>query len=157
MKLIAYNDVYKEEVIDLILHIQQKEFQVAINRSDQPDLQDIPKYYSQFWLAIDVKEGVIGTLGVIKFNESQAVLKRMFLNRSYRGKAVAQKLLEVLVEYCRAEGINEIYLGTLDKFRAAQRFYEKNGFEFIKEEDLPNQMPRMEVDTLFYRKNIKDF
>ncbi|BAK59007.1 truncated acetyltransferase [Lactococcus garvieae ATCC 49156] len=46
MKLIAYNDTYKQAVIDLILSIQKEEFGVAIDLADQPDLQDIHAHYS---------------------------------------------------------------------------------------------------------------
>ena len=154
MKLIAYTNVYKQAVIDLILHIQKDEFGVAIDLEDQPDLQNILEHYSQFWLAVDEEEGVIGTLGIVKFDKQQAVLKKMFVKADYRGKAVSKALLETLFEYCQKEGIKEVYLGTVDKFKAAHRFYEKNGFESIQENNQPSHMPRMEVDTIFYRKNI---
>ena len=45
----------------------------------------------------------------------------------------------------------EIYLGTTDKFLAAHRFYEKNGFKRIQPELLPTQFPKMKVDSRFYR------
>lgn len=128
MKLIAYNDTYKQAVIDLILSIQKEEFGVAVDLADQPDLQDIHAHYSQFWLAVDEEKGVVGTLGIVKFNERQAVLKKMFVNVEYRGKSVAQLLLDNLFEYCRIENIKEIYLGTVEQFKAAHRFYEKMAF-----------------------------
>jgi N-acetylglutamate synthase-like GNAT family acetyltransferase len=49
------------------------------------------------------------------------------------------------------KGVKEIYLGTTDKFRAAHRFYEKNGFNEIAEYNLPGNFPVMEVDTKFYQ------
>lgn len=156
MKLIAYNNTYKQAVIDLILSIQKEEFGVAVDLADQPDLQDIHAYYSQFWLAVDEEKGVVGTLGIVKFNERQAVLKKMFVNVEYRGKSVAQLLLDNLFDYCRIENIKEIYLGTVEQFKAAHRFYEKNGFLSINEKILPEHMPRMEVDTIFYKKNITE-
>jgi N-acetylglutamate synthase and related acetyltransferases len=152
MKLIAYNDTYKQAVIDLILSIQKDEFGVGVDLADQPDLQDIHAHYSKFWLAVDEEKGVVGTLGIVKFNAQQAVLKKMFVNVEYRGKSVAQLLLDNLFEYCRTEQIKEIYLGTVEEFKAAHRFYEKNDFILINEKMLPEDMPRMEVDTIFYEK-----
>ncbi|WP_285012384.1 GNAT family N-acetyltransferase [Lactococcus formosensis] len=152
MKLIAYNDTYKQAVIDLILSIQKDEFGVGVDLADQPDLQDIHAHYSKFWLAVDEEKGVVGTLGIIKFNAQQAVLKKMFVNVEYRGKSVAQLLLDNLFEYCCIEDIKEIYLGTVEQFKAAHRFYEKNDFILINEKMLPEDMPRMEVDTIFYEK-----
>ncbi|BAK59006.1 hypothetical protein LG21E12_14260 [Lactococcus garvieae] len=80
----------------------------------------------------------------------------MFVNVEYRGKSVAQLLLDNLFEYCRIENITEIYLGTVEQFKAAHRFYEKNDFLPINEKILPKHMPRMEVDTIFYKKNITE-
>jgi RimJ/RimL family protein N-acetyltransferase len=42
-------------------------------------------------------------------------------------------------------------LGTTDAFKAAHRFYEKNGFTEIPEHELPAMFPRMKQDTKFYR------
>ncbi|MCH1722384.1 GNAT family N-acetyltransferase [Lactococcus formosensis] len=136
----------------MILSIQKDEFGVGVDLADQPDLQDIHAHYSQFWLAVDEEKGVVGTLGIVKFNAQQAVLKKMFVNVEYRGKSVAQLLLDNLFEYCRIEDIKEIYLGTVEQFKAAHRFYEKNDFILINEKMLPEDMPRMEVDTIFYEK-----
>ena len=155
MKLIAYNDTYKQAVIDLILSIQKEEFGVAVDLADQPDLQDIHAHYSQFWLAVDEEKGVVGTLGIVKFNKRQAVLKKMFVNVEYRGKSVAQLLLDNLFEYCRIENIKEIYLGTVEQFKAAHRFYEKNNFEPIVKSELPIDFPVLKVDSVFYKYKLK--
>jgi predicted N-acetyltransferase YhbS len=34
--------------------------------------------------------------------------------------------------------------------KAAHRFYERNGFVLIAEQDLPSNFPRMPVDNVFY-------
>ena len=44
----------------------------------------------------------------------------------------------------------EVLLGTTEKFVAAQRFYEKNGFAEIEREELPVTFPLMAVDVKFY-------
>jgi hypothetical protein len=44
-----------------------------------------------------------------------------------------------------------ICLGTTEKFKAAQKFYERNGFEEIEKESLPKEFPIMSVDIKFYR------
>jgi N-acetylglutamate synthase-like GNAT family acetyltransferase len=56
-----------------------------------------------------------------------------------------------LLEESRKRGFREIFLGTTEKFRAAQRFYEKNGFELVTPEQLPAAFPRMIQDTKYYR------
>lgn len=60
-------------------------------------------------------------------------------------------MLDSLFDWARAQEIQEIYLGTTDKFVAAHRFYEKNGFVEIPKAALPPQFPVMNVDSKFYK------
>ena len=77
----------------------------------------------------------------------------MFVNKAYRGEKyqVAFSLLDALLKWAQSNKIKEIYLGTTPKFIAAHRFYEKNGFKDIVEDDLPTAFPIMKVDTKFYK------
>jgi hypothetical protein len=47
--------------------------------------------------------------------------------------------------------VKEVFLGTTEKFLAAHRFYERNGFQQIPATELPPAFPKMAVDTRFYR------
>jgi GNAT superfamily N-acetyltransferase len=146
---------YCAEIIDLILPIQQQEFQVAITLQDQPDLLDIENVYiaggGNFWGAFD-GSCLIGTIALLKSGEKMAALRKMFVSKEYRGKkhGVAGALLKTLKEYCFEKGITEIYLGTVPQLKAAQRFYEQNGFVQIAINDLPPEFPRMAPDKIFY-------
>jgi GNAT superfamily N-acetyltransferase len=57
-----------------------------------------------------------------------------------------------LLEWARAQGVKEIYLGTTEKFLAAHRFYERNGFQQITAIELPPTFPKMALDTGSYRR-----
>jgi RimJ/RimL family protein N-acetyltransferase len=48
-----------------------------------------------------------------------------------------------------------VLLGTTERFHAAHRFYERNGFKRIAVIDLPATFPRMAVDTRFYRRYLQ--
>jgi hypothetical protein len=50
--------------------------------------------------------------------------------------------------------VKEIYLGTTEKFLAAHRFYERNGFQQIAPSELPLKFPKMALDTRFYRRAL---
>ncbi len=80
----------------------------------------------------------------------------MFVAADYRGRqhGVAQALLESLIGLARTRGVQEILLGTTDRFIAGHRFYEKNGFSQVAAEYLPLSFPRMKVDTRFYKLQI---
>lgn len=74
----------------------------------------------------------------------------MFVRAQSRGTGLAAALLGALFDWCRGAGIGEIFLGTTDRFLAAHRFYEKNGFARIEKGSLPPAFPLMVVDSVFY-------
>lgn len=143
-------------VLDVILPIQQQEFGIAITREDQPDLAKIPHFYQQgngnFWVALDGGQ-IVGTIALIDIGSGEVALRKMFVKKNYRGggHGTAAKLLQTLFDWVESRKIPSVYLGTTDKFLAAHRFYEKNGFEKVSRETLPASFPVMKVDTVFYR------
>lgn len=155
IQIAKYEKIYQDQVIDLILSIQNKEFNVPVTLQDQPDLENISSFYQQgkgnFWVALSENK-VIGTIALIDIGNSQCALRKMFVARPYRGKdiGIAERLLKTAFEWCELKNIQEIYLGTVSILHAAQRFYEKNGFYEIPKEDLPKNFPKMKVDTKFY-------
>lgn len=146
---------YSEEVINLILPIQQQEFNVPTNLSQQQDLLNIEQYYHQtgggFWGAFD-GDRLVGTIALIAYAPDGGALRKMFVRREYRGKehGIATALLETLLNYATTRGIHDIYLGTVNFLHAARRFYEKKGFEEVTADQLPAAFPRMKVDDVFY-------
>ncbi|WP_064694067.1 GNAT family N-acetyltransferase [Rhizobium aegyptiacum] len=145
-----------DDVLSVILPIQREEFGIDITADAQPDLRVIPDFYQsgkgQFWVA--VKDGaIVGTLGLKDIGNNQAALRKMFVAAEVRGRehGVAARLLERMFAHARAVGLADIFLGTTDKFVAAHRFYEKNGFTEIAKSALPRSFPLMAVDSKFYR------
>ncbi|WP_265427701.1 GNAT family N-acetyltransferase [Chryseobacterium sp. YIM B08800] len=154
------NDTYSKEIIDLVLNIQQKEFNVPITIEDQPDLMQIEDFYfadgGSFWGAF-INGELVGTIALVKFDEKAAAIRKMFVKKKFRGKehGIAQKLLETLISYCQKSEIEEVYLGTVSILKAALRFYERNHFEIIEKESLPSKFPLMNADNVFCFLNLK--
>jgi len=133
---------------------------VPITLEDQPDLSNIPSFYQKgngnFWLAFN-DDQFVGTIALIDIGNSQVALRKMFVHRNFRGKPyhVAQHLLDTAIEWMRAKNVKEVFLGTIDLFEAARKFYLKNGFIQIDPNDLPAAFPRMRLDTTFFQKQIR--
>ena len=142
-------------VVDVILPIQQLEFEIPISLEAQPDLQDIPGFYKKglgnFWVALDGGK-VVGTVALVDIGNHQVALRKMFVSAAYRGAehGVAKRLLDTLLQWCVARGVKTVFLGTTSKFLAAHRFYERNAFTEIDRSQLPASFPIMAVDTKFY-------
>lgn len=148
-----------ESVGALIVGIQRDEFGIPITLEDQPDLQNIPAFYQRgagnFWVAVSEGE-VVGTVALLDLGNQQGALRKMFVHAGYRGRehGVSARLLDTLLEWSRARGVKEVYLGTTEKFLAAHRFYERNGFQQITDKELPPSFPKMALDTRFYRRAL---
>jgi len=159
LRITAYEAQYLAGIRDLIVPIQRNEHAFSIAYEDQKDVHDIPGFYqrdgAEFWVAIDGAD-VVGSIALVDIGNGQGALRKMFVKHPYRGAAhrLAARLLAHLLEHAAQLGIDDIYLGTNEKFRAAHRFYEKSGFQRVEECDLPDRFPRMNVDTRFYRRRL---
>lgn len=160
LEIKTINNTYSESIIDLILNIQQKEFNVPITIEDQPDLMQIEEFYvasgGNFWGAF-IDGELVGTIALVKFDKNAAAIRKMFVKKECRGKEhnIAQQLLEVLIAYCHENGIEEVYLGTVSILKAALRFYERNHFKIINKEELPAKFPLMSADNVFCFLDLK--
>lgn len=159
IEIVPFDSQHAEGVGALIVGIQRDEFQISITLQDQPDLQNIPAFYQQgvgnFWVAVSEGE-VVGTVALLDLGNHEGALRKMFVHASYRGPGhgVSARLLDTLLEWSRARGVQDVYLGTTEKFLAAHRFYERNGFQQIAASELPPSFPKMAVDSRFYRRGL---
>ncbi len=156
--IIPFEEQYTSQVVELILPIQQEEFGIDISIKDQPDLLNIKEEYIEtggnFWIALaDGK--VVGTIALVALQDHNGAIKKMFAAKEYRGeKQVGKKLLDTLISYCKEQGYERLYLGTVDVLKAAQKFYKKNGFELWEKAKMPQDYHLMDVDTVFFKKDL---
>ncbi|MDJ1499586.1 GNAT family N-acetyltransferase [Xanthocytophaga agilis] len=147
------------QIQELILPIQQLEFNIPVTLEAQSDLFDIETYYHNtgggFWGAFDENK-LVGTIALIATSHQAGAIRKMFVKKEYRGRdyGIAQSLLEILFVYSKEHQIKDLYLGTVEVLRAAQRFYERNGFQPLLKSALPSYFPIMPVDTLFYHLHL---
>ncbi|WP_445491253.1 GNAT family N-acetyltransferase [Niallia sp. 03133] len=157
--VLEYANNYQAQVVDLILQIQQQEYNIQITKEDQPDLSAIKDFYQtgngNFWVA-RYNDKIVGTISLLDIGNQEVDLRKMFVDKEYRGKKykTAALLLNNAIKWAKEKSIKSIYLGTTTQFLAAHRFYEKNGFENISMEELPENFPVMQVDKKFYKYRV---
>jgi GNAT superfamily N-acetyltransferase len=160
LQIIPIGNEHANDVIDLVLTIQQKEFNIAITLDDQPDLLNIQDFYHAggggFWGAF-IDDELVGTIALVKFSDKKAAIRKMFVKKEYRGKeySIAQQLLNTLIDYSTENGIDNLYLGTVSILEAALRFYERNHFVRVEKELLPKAFPLMSADNVFCHLPLK--
>lgn len=84
----------------------------------------------RYWVAEDDDGRIVAGVGIGRLEgaEGTCELQKMYCLPEHRGTGVAGKLLDAALEYA-AGRYKRCYLETLGNMVAAQRFYEKHGFE----------------------------
>jgi len=147
MKLIKYTNSYQKDVKDFVIAAHD-EFTFPYDRKLDYDLDNPDKYYNNrggmFYLLLD-NEKVIGTAAVKKLDDKTAELKRLYVNKNYRGKGLGLQLFTEALDFCRENKIAKVVLDTNIKQKAAQKLYEKNGFK----------IDRVDKNTIFMSKILE--
>ncbi|MEH7549438.1 GNAT family N-acetyltransferase [Neobacillus vireti] len=157
-----YDDRYKEEVINLILHVQNVEYGVGISVEEQPDILDIQSNYisdgGNFWIALNGNGEVVGSIGLQKKTNEVAVLKKFFVYKDYRGKefGVGTGLYKALLDFANKQGFSKVILDTPSIATRSHSFYKKVGFKEIVKEDLEIKYDYPDRDSLIFELDLDD-
>ncbi len=151
----------RKQIVNMIENIQKNEFSIpiteAINTCVLKAEQDF--YYNNsynFWYAIDDNGKIVGSVGLKKIDATKGEIKKFFVIKEYRGKGVAQKLMNALFSASKKHGFKTLYLGTVDTLRAAHKFYDKYGFRRIPDSILPNTFEVCHLDSIFFECDVND-
>lgn len=158
MEIITYQEKYKNQVIDLILHIQNDEAKISLSLEEQPDLMDIDSCYrksgGEFWVAVE-NDSVVGTIALMPKDSGNGVLKKFFVHKDYRGKKVGYALYCNFIEFARKNNIRTIILDTPSVARESHIFYERVGFVKINHEKLPFEYNYPDRNSYLYMLELK--
>src|SRR5438105_990446 len=83
------DNTYCDRIVDLILPIQQIEFNVPVTLAQQSDLLDIESFYiapgGNFWGAFSEGQ-LVGTIALIAIGHQAGAIRKMFVRKEFRGK-----------------------------------------------------------------------
>jgi GNAT superfamily N-acetyltransferase len=113
-------------------------FEQYIAMSIDGELRQLAEVFSEarrnaFWV-VESADEIVGTFGIESRSASDTELRRMYLDRSYRGSGIAQRMLDLAQAEARALGFTRMILSTAQIQKAADRFYRKSGFIEIRME-----------------------
>jgi N-acetylglutamate synthase-like GNAT family acetyltransferase len=131
MNIIEYKENYKKEVVELVLYVQNIEFEVNISIEEQPDILDIENNYLNFWIALNENNKVIGCIGLQEKNNI-GIMKKFFVYKEYRETGIGKKLYDNLLEYSKSYSLKNIVLDTPSNAISSHKIYIKSGFKEIK-------------------------
>lgn len=139
MKIITYEDKYRDDLIFMILEAKNALRRVPGLNSD---LLDIKKNYFEkgdmFWLAIDEDDRVIGSVGYTSIDgDNEVWLHRLFVKCSLKHGGIGTQLLQIAETYIKQRGkkVIKIHLGTPEEqWFESYEFYPKHGYkEYAKQ------------------------
>ncbi len=84
------------------------------------------------WL-VDSDGILMGSLAIVRHNETEAQLRWYLLHPSLRGKGLGKQLVEECIVFCRARGYRKIFLWTVSSLLAAAQVYRHAGFRVVEE------------------------
>ncbi len=156
---ISTSHAIRKQIVHMIENIQKREFSIPItDEINQCVLKAENDFYYRrsynFWYAIDNNGRIIGSIGLKKIDSVTGEIKKFFVVSEYRGKGVAQKLMGTLLKAAAKNGFNSLFLGTVDKLKAAHKFYNKYGFKQIKRDALPDNFEICPVDSIFFKCDV---
>jgi N-acetylglutamate synthase-like GNAT family acetyltransferase len=116
----------------------EKLFEQYIATTIRDELVHLTEIFSEakrnaFWV-VDHQGGVVGCFGIESHGERNTELRRMYLEREFRGAGIAERMLKCAEEQARSLGFRKMLLSTAKIQRAADRFYRRNGFRQVRVE-----------------------
>lgn len=130
MKIIKYEDKYRDDMIFMVLEAKN-----ALGRVPRlnEDLLDIERRYllsgDMFWLAIDNDDRVIGCIGYHMQTDDTAKLHRLYVKCSMKRQGIGTALLKTAERHISTAGYRYavVHLGGKEYFESRQ-FYPKHGY-----------------------------
>jgi GNAT superfamily N-acetyltransferase len=116
----------------------EETFELYIAMTIEGELRQLLEVFSAakrnaFWVVESANE-IVGSFGIESRGVNDAELRRMYLDQGYRGRGIAQGMLDCAQAEARALGFTKMILSTAQIQKAADRFYRKSGFRQIRTE-----------------------
>ncbi|RZJ23655.1 MAG: N-acetyltransferase [Acinetobacter sp.] len=142
------------QVRDFVLGIQNGEFGLGFLPEEQPDLMNTSEYYRSggFWIA-KIRNQICGTIGLQKIDSQNGVLRKMFVEKAFRGPrmGIAQNLFDKLKSSALEKNLKFIFLDTPAIAQASHKFYLRNGFQEIgRDYPLPTEYKYPDRDSKIF-------
>lgn len=132
-------------------YAQSLGFSICFQGFEQ-ELADIHLQYGKpngCLLLVNTEDGLAGCVGVRRWKDDIAELKRMYLQPRTRGRGMGRHLLETALEHARQLGYRSIRLDTLPDMQAAIALYREFGFT-----DIPAYRENPFEGTIYLEKQL---
>ena len=120
-------------VKSIISGVMNKEFASEEKAYLYGDLDDIPNAYGKLreqFLVAGESDDVAGCVGIKEDNDTTALLRRLFVHPSHRGRDVGSMLVDTAIDFCKMNHYKRVVFRATSKMSAAIKLLvEKKGFK----------------------------
>lgn len=131
IEVVGFNKKYSEQFF--ILNKAWIEESWHLEDSDKKDLLNPDKIVEnggQVFFALENKIA-IGTVAMIKSSGDRFELAKMTVQEDFRGKGIANMLMDECLKFAKENKANEIFLISNDSLKIARNLYDKYGFKEV--------------------------
>ena len=140
-----YADTDHAAVRDLFIRVNRElappehhaAFESYIARSLTEEIDRLAEYYSAkrgAFFVVHEDEAFAGMFGVEGLGTASAELRRMYLDKPFRGRGLARAMLDRAEAECRGAGTPVLTLSTSELQQAALALYRRSGYRLMREE-----------------------
>jgi len=132
ISIIGFNKQYSKQFF--LLNKAWIEESWHLEDSDKKDLLNPDKIVQnggQVFFALENKIA-IGTVAMIKSSDDRFELAKMTVQENFRGKGIANMLMDECLKFAKQNNAQEIFLISNDSLTTARNLYDKYGFNEVK-------------------------
>ena len=132
ISIIGFNKKYSKQFF--LLNKAWIEESWNLEDSDKKDLlnpERIIENGGQIFFALD-NQSVIGTVAMIKSSDDMFELAKMTVKEGFRGKGIANMLMDECIKFAKKNSSKEIFLISNDSLTTARNLYDKYGFKEVE-------------------------
>ena len=132
ISIIGFNKKYSKQFF--LLNKAWIEESWNLEDSDKKDLlnpERIVENGGQIFFALD-SQSAIGTVAMIKSSDDRFELAKMTVKEGFRGKGIANMLMDECIKFAKQNSSREIFLISNDSLTIARNLYDKYGFKEVE-------------------------
>ena len=132
MQIRSFQPPDSDGVKTLVTSIMEKEYPTEEKAYRYGDLDDVSNAYGSLrdkFLVADEEKEIIGTAGIKEDSDSTALLRRLFVHPSHRGRDIGSMLVDTVVDFCKMNHYKWLVFRATSKMEAAIKLLTtKKGF-----------------------------
>jgi N-acetylglutamate synthase-like GNAT family acetyltransferase len=151
MQIRSFEPTDSSSIKSLVSSIMRKEYFGQEKAYQYNDLDNIAETYGKLkekFLVVEERDEIIGTVGVKQDSDTVALLRRLFVHPSHRGRDIGLMLVDTALDFCKMNNYkNIVFRATSNMSAAIKLLMEKKGFK--EQERFP--FNDVEIILLHYR------